>query len=240
MGKRLIVLVVTLAVFFPLAFPKNPSRKFFRKANHFLKRNVHHGKVNYAMLSKDPKKLNRLVKLIEEFPTDSSRNRKQKAFYINAYNILLIKSIVDRFPLDYPLEQIGLFSFVRYKVGEDSLTLNELENQKIILPFKDVRVLFVLSSASEGSPMLASYAYKGRKLEKQFRKRIKKTCDDYSYVRVMNRSSKILMAEAFKRSQNDFNKEDIIFYLNKYRDSPLPSGYTIDFYPADRKINSQN
>jgi len=213
--------------------------KFFRKANKFFKKYVDKGEVDYHALQKNPSPLKELQPLISRSDLSDNTGQKHKAFYINAYNILLIKNVIDHFPIQFPLEEKGFFSSIGHSIAGDTLTLNEIENL-LLKEHKDIRILFVLSSASKGSVPLADFAFKPRKLNKQLRKRVKETVNNYSYVRVMTRSSKILLAENFKNSQANFNANDMVDLLNKYLKKPIPAGFTIDFYPANRKLNIKN
>lgn len=236
-AKRFLFFLIVSCFFISTVLGGNPRRKFFRKTNRFFRKHVEDGRVDYGKLLNRRGDLEKLTRMIADFPVNKCKPRVQKAFYINAYNLLLIKNILQKYPVEFPLEYTGLFSQIENKVGEDTLTLNELEEEILIGRFKDVRVLFVLSSACEGSVPLADHAYKPRKLVKQFSKAIKATANSFDYVRVMNRSKRVLLAEALRKSLTDFKKEDLVFYLNKYREEPLPAEYAIDFYPANRKIN---
>lgn len=238
MKGRLYILLFLLCLIGFSAYSKNPSKKFFRKANRFYKKYVHEGKVNYPSLIKNRKRLNELVSFIECTNVQSKSVKWQEAYYINVYNLLVIKTIIDFYPVEYPIETIGLFSFVKYKVGNDTLTLNQLESKMLYKQFKDPRILFVLNSATQGAPDLSSRAYKPRKLEKQFRRKLKAVCNSYDYVRVFKKSSLILLGEPLKISDSSFTKQEIVNCINKYREHPLPADYKVDFYPVNRRLNT--
>lgn len=236
MKKRLFFLVLFISLFF-ISFAKNPIDKFFTKANKFLENNVENGLVDYVALIKDPEELDELVLFISTLSVKEEKSEVQKAFYINAYNLLVIKSIISNYPVLYPLEEIGLFSATKYKVGNEPYTLNELQGK--LNQFGDVRIVFVLSFGSIGSPQLASFAYLPSKLEKQIEERTKEVCNNQEFIRVAKNTSTVLMGEAFKRTQIDFNKQDIITCINRFREQPLPVGYRIDFYPSNRNLNDK-
>jgi len=238
MKGRLYILIFLLCLITFASYSKGPSKKFFRKANRFYKKYVRDGRVNYPSIRKNPQRLNGLVSLIELTNVQSKSVKWQQAYYINVYNLLVIKTMIDFYPVDYPVETIGLFSWVKHKIGNDSLTLNQLENKMLYQQFKDPRILFVLNSATKGAPTLSSYAYKPGKLEKQFRRRMKEACNSYDYVRVFKRSSLILLGEPLKNSDSSFSKEEIVNCINKYREQPLPANYKVDFCPVNRRLNT--
>jgi hypothetical protein len=216
------------------------NKVFFKRANAFFDEYVLDGQVDYKKIIRDKSSLEELVGLISNYDIQSKADNVRKAFYINAYNILIINNVIKNFPVPYPIEEVGFFSKVKHKVANDSLTLNEIETLKLIQDFKDVRILFAISAGTKGSLPVADYAYKPKKLNRQFKKRIKQTVNDFAFIRVMPKSSKILLAEAFIKSQSHFNKQDILDYINEYRECPLPKDYSIEFYPANRKLNMSN
>lgn len=235
---KLIFFYITLFLISHFSFSKDNDFVFFKGADKFFNKYVKEGQVDYMLVMREKKDLDYLIKIIGTTDLSSVQPEYKKAFYINAYNILLVKNVVANFPVIYPLEATGFFSQVKHYIAGDSLTLNEIE-KKLTVEFKDVRILFALSSASKGSVPMADFAFKPSKLDKQFEKIIKPIVNSYDFIRVMSKSEKIYMAENFKKSQKDFKKEDIIYYINKYREEPLPVTYTIDYYPANRKLNIQ-
>lgn len=237
MGTRVLAFLLATAFVSHFSYSQKISPRFFKKADRFFKKYVVEGQVDYLTIMEERSELNKLVNFIAAADIQNSSLYHKKAFYINAYNILLIKNVIDHFPVRSPVEETGFFSKTTHAIAGDTLTLNEIESLKLIREYKDVRVLFVLSSASTGSVPVPDFAFKPAKLDQQLKKRIKKIVNDFSFIRVMKRSSKILMAESFKRSQIDFNKNDMVDLINKYRKSRLPVGFPLEYYPVNRKLN---
>lgn len=229
------ILLISSAHF---SYSQKPLKKFFKKSNRFFRSYVSDGKVDYHKIISDPTPLEKLTAFIAIADLKKASSLRQKAFYLNAYHILLINNVIRNYPVLFPLETIGFFSCVRHPVAGDTMSLNEIESLKLIKAYKDLRVCFVLSSASLGSVYLPDFAFKPGKLEKQFKKRITETVNDFQFVRVMPRSSKILIAESFKSVPVHFGFKQLIELINQHRESPLPQGYIIDFFPANRKLNN--
>lgn len=239
MGLRSIVLILLISSAH-FSYSQKPLRKFFKKSDRFFRSYVSDGKVDYHRIISDPSSLEKLTAFIATADLKKATSLGQKAFYLNAYHLLLINNVIKNYPVLFPLETIGFFSSVRHSVAGDTMTLNEIESYKLTKAYKDLRILFVLSSASLGSVNLPDFAFKPGKLEKQFKKRIKETVNDFQFVRVMPRSSKILLAESFKSVPVHFDFGQMIDLINQHRENPLPQGYSIDFYPANRKLNSSS
>ena len=73
---------------------------FFEQTNEFLKKNVSpEGKVNYAQLKKSPGELIYILDNTTKLKTEFKTKEEAKAFWINAYNLLVIKAVVEKLPI---------------------------------------------------------------------------------------------------------------------------------------------
>jgi hypothetical protein len=230
---------VLVLLFLSLPFSGHSQRKlktFFKKADLFFSAYVKDGYVDYLSLKKDPLPIKTLVQQISGIGLSRTRRKKAKAFYINAYNVLLIDHIVTDYPAFSPLEERGLFSLKRNLINGEWKTLNELE--KIIFEkYKDIKLYAVLSSCTEGSPPLSNFAYKPRRLNHKLKERLKFAVNNPDYIRVKSKSSLILFCEAFKDFRYFFEDKDLIRYVNKFRSEDLPLNYKLGFYPGKRSLN---
>ena len=98
----------------------------------------------------------------------------------------------------------------------------------------------MLCAAGKGTVPLADFAFKPRKLDRQFRKKIKAVVNDFRFVRVFAKSSRLLLIEDFKKSQTEFLWHDFLSFINKYRQQPLPLDCVVEFYPGNRNLNIKN
>ena len=98
----------------------------------------------------------------------------QKAFWINAYNALVIKTVIDHYPIKgksaaYPPNSVrqiaGAFDQAKHHVAAQSLTLDEIE--KAAEAFGDARVIFALGRGAIGGGRLKSEAYRADRLNDQ-------------------------------------------------------------------------
>ena len=105
------------------------NNNFYDHTNAFLKTNVKNGLVNYKNIASNKDALNGLVSEIEKYkPTDE---KDKEAFLINAYNIFVIKLLVDKYPVKSPMDINGFyknftFSVLGKKINLDNLEANEL------------------------------------------------------------------------------------------------------------------
>ena len=99
------------------------------------------------------------------------------AFWLNAYNAVVLKTIVDQYPIarrtqEYPafsIRQIpGAFDRLPHRIAGRSLTLDQIE-QTVLPPFHDPRLFLALGRGAVGSGRLRSEAYTAADLERQLK-----------------------------------------------------------------------
>ncbi|BCS35167.2 DUF547 domain-containing protein [Luteitalea sp. TBR-22] len=100
---------------------------------------------------------------------------ERAAFWLNAYNALVLRTVVNAYPIkgsaaQYPPDSImhvpGAFTARRHRVGGRLLSLEDIEKQ--VLPtFDDPRMYFALGRGSLGGGRLRSEAFTARRLEDQ-------------------------------------------------------------------------
>ncbi|MEP5612983.1 MAG: hypothetical protein ABJP45_12080, partial [Cyclobacteriaceae bacterium] len=71
------------------------SQTFFESVNQFLINNVDDGKIDYQLLKEAPMELDNLILDISEFYLNGQDQDFKTAFYINTYNLLVIKQVRD-------------------------------------------------------------------------------------------------------------------------------------------------
>lgn len=126
--------------------------------------------VDYRGLAADSR-FEVLVDQIREFPVEAlDGDRETLAFYINAYNILTIRLILDHWPVD-SIKDIGGFfkgpwDMVVLKNADGELTLDNIEHD-IIRSIPEPRIHFAVNCASLSCPDLRREAYRAERLDEQ-------------------------------------------------------------------------
>ncbi|MBN1945070.1 MAG: DUF547 domain-containing protein [Bradymonadales bacterium] len=92
---------------------------------------------------------------------------EQLAFWINAYNACAVQNVLTRGLPQSVLEVEGFFDDDLCRIGGYSLSLNEIENERIRRFFVEPRIHFALNGAAHGCPPLRREAYRGNRLEVQ-------------------------------------------------------------------------
>jgi hypothetical protein len=100
---------------------------------------------------------------------------QQKAFWLNAYNALVLETVAERYPIrgsasGYPANSIrqipGAFERNAHQVAGKSVTLDQIETT-ILAEFKDARVYVALGRGAVGSGRLRSEAFAAKLVDKQ-------------------------------------------------------------------------
>ncbi|MEM0996647.1 MAG: DUF547 domain-containing protein [Bacteroidota bacterium] len=212
---------------------------FFGKTDAFLKKNVSNGGVDYASIKSSPAELNALVGMIASYPLSAKDKNTQKAFYLNAYNILVIKNVVNHYPIAKPLDVPGFFDAKKFKIAGMNLTLSDIENKKIRPTFKDARVHFALVCAARSCPPIAAYAFVPSKVNTQLEAITKKALNRNSFIKVSNDKKTVQLSQILDWYKEDFLAEakSVLAYVNKYRTTPIPSSYKQSFYTYNWALN---
>jgi len=237
MLNKLKVIIIVLS--FNMSFSQSPAT-FFSKADAFFKTNVSNGKVNYASIHKNQAKLNELLSLASKVKVTTGSAKDYQAFWINAYNVSVIKGIIDNYPIKSPLDKAGFFDKTKYNLGGKSITLNDIEHKLLRPKFKDPRFHFVLVCGAIGCPPLISKAYLPTTLDAQLQKQTKLALNG-SFLRVNTKKKRVDGSEILKWYKEDFtmNGTSEIDFINKYRTEKIPSGFKLGYFTYNWNLNKQ-
>lgn len=189
---------------------------------------VRDGLVYYRALQGDRARLNRYVASLAAVPAGdyaSWDKPRRLAFWINAYNALVLQTVVDRYPIRgtskaYPANSIrqipGAFDQIRHTAAGRSVTLDQIENT-VLLGFIECRAYLALGRGALGSGRLRSEAFSGARLEQQLAQATQQFATDPGHVRVDQLGGKLsvspiiswrapLFVEAYLASSLDLPK----------------------------------
>lgn len=237
--KKLFVITL-LAISFSLtsSYAQSPQ-KFIADANTFLKTYVTGGKVDYKAIKNNATSLTNLLEEAKNVRVSTSQKGDYQAFWINAYNISVIKGIVDNYPIKSPLDKKGFFDKIKYDLGGTSTTLNDIENKLLRAKFpKEARFHFVLVCAGLGCPPIINEAYTPDKLEAQLQRQTVIALNNPAFIKV--KGKKVQLSQIFEWYKGDFTHDgNEIDYINKFRKEPIASGSKIGYYEYDWRLNSK-
>lgn len=216
----------------------NTQDYFFIEADSFFAAYVVKGKVDYAGIKKQPQMLKNLCSAISEMDLSAADKNTKMAFYINAYNLLTIQTIVEAYPVAGPLDIKGCFDAKKHSVAGVTITLNELEN-KYLRP--DARVHFCLVCAAKGCPKLQSNAFKPETVQEQMDAATKKALNDPQFLRADYANKTVMVSKIFDWYKDDFIAQSgsVIAFINTYKDTKISANSTLQYYDYDWSLNKQ-
>ncbi len=235
---RRFTLTVFSAVFSLALMAQSDFQAFFQHADAFFSQNVENGLVNYAQVQSDQSTLQSLQQEIASINLSTADANTTQAFYINAYNILVIAQVVENYPLESPLAVPGFFDRTKYTVAGDELTLNDLEKDRLLKTYGDPRFHFALVCGALDCPPIIAEAYLPSTLDAQLQRQTRLALNDAEFVRVNDQG--VALSQIFEWYASDFggNKASSIAFINSFRESPLPDT-KVSFYSYDWSLNEK-
>lgn len=188
-----------------------------------LKKNVHQGLVDYQTLKANPRSFEAYLKELESVrPSDyEAWSRRDKiAFWLNAYNALTIKAILDHYPIKpswlglalYPKNSIrqipGVWDKLTWRAAGRVVTLNDIEHKILRAEFREPRLHMALVCASIGCPALREEAFTGKKLESQLEEQTRSFLASSARFRIDRESRRVYLSPIFQWFGQDFIEKD--------------------------------
>lgn len=212
---------------------------FFNKADAFFKEYVSNGKVAYSKIHTNQDRLNELLKIAENISVPQSDSKTYQAFWINAYNLSVIKGVINNYPTNSPLDNAGFFDKTKHSIGGKKITLNNIENKLLRAQFNDARFHFVLVCGAVGCPPLISEAYLPNTLNAQLNIQTKKAING-SFLRVNIKKKRVEASQIMEWYKEDFIKEGSeIDFINTYRKEKIPNNYKLNYFTYNWSLNKQ-
>ncbi len=159
---------------------------FHDKCAHILNNFVDEkGMVNYTKLKRKRSELKKVIDAFAQLdPNEYGRWPKEDkiAFWINAYNIQKLRTIVDNYPIQSTMigrilwgpssirnidKNIGGIDKQKFIIMDEEFTFTQLDRRFFRKEFDEPRVFLALSHASASSPPLRNEPYYGHKLSSQ-------------------------------------------------------------------------
>ncbi len=220
-----------------IGFAQNTDA-FFKSSDAFFKAHVTNGRVNYKAIKKNPAELEKILASTNSITVDKSDANTYQAFWINIYNLSVIKGIIKKYPVKSPLDIKGFFDKTKHSVGGKKITLNDIEHKLLRGQFNDARFHFVLVCAGLGCPPIISEAYLPNTLDNQLDRQTRIALNSDSFIKVNARKKRVQLSEIMKWYKEDFTQNgNEIDFINKYREEKIAEKSKISYYPYNWKLN---
>ena len=232
-----ILMLIALFVIPAIASAVEPAMDIYQKMlTQYVKTETHHGTtlnwVNYTALKEDTA-FTQVVKQIAEFTPGQLEGKQEKlAFYINAYNILAIKTVVENWPLE-SIKDVGSFLKSVWKqeagtIGGQPVSLDEIEHE-VLRPMGDPRIHMAIVCASVSCPDLRTEPFTAEKIDEQLDDQARKFLSNPQKGLIVE-GNKARTSKIFDWFAKDFDKAYgsvrmfIALYSNLSEDTKLARG----------------
>lgn len=205
--------------------------------NQLLKKHVSdQGKVDYLGFKKDLTELNAYLDwLSNSKPSETWSKDQLMAFWINAYNALTIKLIVDRYPISSIKDIYSPWNIKVITIANKKLSLNNIEHD-ILRKMGDPRIHFGIVCASISCPKLQNEAFNTQNTNRLLNKASKEFLADSTKNELT--TDAVELSKIFKWFAKDFKQEgSLIDFLNKFADIRIASDATISFKDYNWGLN---
>lgn len=205
--------------------------------------------VQYASVSpQDKQALNHYIDMLSHVNIDSYNQDEQLAYWVNLYNALTIKVILQHYPVKSILD-ISLSGFFTrgpwdaklISVEHMPLSLNDIEHRIIRPIWHDPRTHYALNCASYSCPNLNKQVYTGATIN------VMLTTAAITYINssrgAMTQGNRLTLSQIYEWYQSDFgnNSQAVIHHLMLYANpslkKQLASFHTISGYQYNWRLN---
>lgn len=177
--------------------------------NQVLQENVDRNLVDYTNIKENPKNLEDYLDILASAEPDQMSFYEQMAFWINAYNALIIKGVIDHYPTK-SVRRVklfgGFFSRLKFNVAGEMYTLNQIEHDIIRKEYVDARVHFALVCASKSCPPLEDSVFLPDQIEEQLEEVTLKFISSSEKVRLDRDNHIVFLSKIFKWYKEDFTE----------------------------------
>jgi hypothetical protein len=175
------------------------------------------GMVNYKELKSNRDKLDAFIESmtrLDKKAFEKWQDNAKIAFWLNAYNSLTLKAIIDNYPIKagffksriYPKNSIrqisGVWDEIEFNVMGKQYTLEHIEHKILRVKFNEPRIHMAMVCAAIGCPPLRNEPYLANKLDTQLEDQTKKFLANPEKFKIQE--SVVYISPIFKWFAGDF------------------------------------
>jgi len=173
---------------------------------------VRDGYVYYRALKLERRRLDEYVRQLGASDVDKRTRAEQMAFWLNAYDALVLQTVIDGYPAprrsnEYPQRSIrqtpGSFEKLTHRVAGRTLTLDQIE-QTILPKFNDPRLYFALGRGAVGGGRLRSESFAADTIEKQLAEVASECVTRAECIQVDAATNKLMASAIFSWHEKEF------------------------------------
>jgi hypothetical protein len=197
-----------------------------------LEKRARNGGFDYAGADgQDRKRLAAYATNLGDAPPAAMTADEKKAFYINAYNVFAIQTILAN-PGKKITDIGGAFNREKHRVGGEMLTLDDIENR--LRDMKDARIHFAIVCASKSCPPLAAHAYTAAGLSETLERQGRAFVNDPSKNVIDRAKGRVALSKIFHWDRKEFERDGgtLVKFVSRYAGDAATASWLAS-YPRD-------
>jgi hypothetical protein len=165
-----------------------------------------------SVTPEDRELLDRYIAQLAELPISTYNRDEQMAFWINLYNALLVRLVIDHYPIASVLDvetrpgRHDPWNLKLVEIEGHELSLDDIEDGILGAVWQDPRVYYALSCAALGCPDLRPVPYTGRRLEEELTDAAMDYVNDRRCVRLDD--DRLIVSSIYRWHRGDFGGSD--------------------------------
>lgn len=193
---------------------------------------------------------------------DSWTEAEQIAFWVNAYNSLTLKSIVNESPIKDSIKDIvGVWRIKKHPVLAEgkTFTLNNIEHDVLRVDFNEPRIHVAINCASLGCPDLRIEPYTGDRLDAQLDQQVRRFLTNPKGLQIDREADIVYLSKIFEWFGEDWkasygvdsgftgnaNEQAVLNFISSYLEADdqayLAEGnYQVKYIDYDWSLNIQS
>lgn len=237
------MLRVILIAFLMSTFPASAAPFDHAPYEAIVRTCVHDGKVDYeAIRLHHAAALKAYVQSLGEADPSKMTSDEQLAFWLNAYNALVISAIVEGSSPEPTVGRAAFFFGRRFHIAGKDRTLDDIESNTVRAVFRDPRVHFALVCGSRGCPVVRTY--EGGGVQATLDEGTRLFMRDPSKVRLDRAKHVLYLSSLFKWYEGDFKKAGTtpVAFVSRYladddRATLAEGKWDVVYMPYDWSLN---
>lgn len=207
----------------------------------------HQGRVDFDAVRTEPGDLDAYLGCVADYgplssPRDFETRAERLAYYLNAYNALAMRKVIDFGIPDRitGLRKIRFFGLSRVGISGERMSLYTLENEHIRSE-GDPRIHFALNCMAVSCPRLPREPFSAATLDQDLDRLAREFFAERRNLRVDHEEQTVRVTEILDFFPEDFLAvaPTLIDYVNRYVDPDIPPGYSVEFIDYDWRVNAQ-
>jgi Protein of unknown function, DUF547 len=250
------LLVMLLAVSLGAQEPAETVDPLHRPLDELLDVNVRDGFVYYNALKSGRARLDRYVASLGAVQaSDVARweRDRQMAFWLNAYNAFVLRTVIDHYPIrgkasQYPANSIrqipGAFERRTFRAAGRDVTLDAIERD-VLTDFNDPRAFLALGRGTIGGGRLRSEAFSAASLQDQLAEVAAESVTRKEIARIDSANGVVSLSPVFSWREAQFvaayaDKADSVFASRSPIERAALAFLDPHVFPSEREFLRQN